>query len=44
MISNPQCIYILNPQTKQAELIHDEEADWLNVSFRHCRINNVRLK
>lgn len=41
---SPQCIFILNPQTRQAELIHDEEADSLNVSFRHCRINRVRLK
>lgn len=39
-----QVIYILNIETGCAELIHDRDADWLNVSTRRCRIRPVSLK
>ncbi|QIG68253.1 hypothetical protein EVB56_062 [Rhizobium phage RHph_Y1_10] len=37
-------IYIEDPDKQAPKLIHDDEADYLNVSFRHCRINRVKLK
>jgi len=37
-------IYIVDPETGKAKLIHDEEAYALNVTLRHCRISYVKLK
>jgi len=37
-------IYCLNIETGQAELIHDREADLLNVASRRCRIRRVTPK